>query len=50
MSDQIKNDRRRFFGTAVMTIAVAQLGMFVSADAQPSKPALLVKIDNGSSE
>src|SRR5712692_433706 len=37
MSEEINHDRRRFFGTAAMTIAAAQLGMFGSADAQSSK-------------
>jgi nitrous oxide reductase len=37
MSEEINNDRRRFFGTAAMTIAAAQLGMFGSAKAQSSK-------------
>ncbi|MGZ5225749.1 MAG: alpha/beta fold hydrolase, partial [Burkholderiales bacterium] len=37
MSDAINHDRRRFFGTAVMTIAGAQLGITGSAHAQSSK-------------
>ena len=36
-SKAINDQRRRFFGTAVMSIAAAQLGMFGSAAAQPSK-------------
>ena len=28
MSEEINHDRRRFLGTAAMTIAAAQLGMF----------------------
>ena len=36
MPEEIDRDRRRFLGTAVMTIAAAELGMFGSADAQPS--------------
>jgi pimeloyl-ACP methyl ester carboxylesterase len=40
MCEEIKHDRRRFFGTAAMTIAAAQLGMIGSADAQPSKTNL----------
>lgn len=38
MSEVINHSRRRFFGTAAMTIAAAQLGMFASADAQSGKP------------
>ena len=37
MSKEIDRDRRRFCGTAAMTIAAAQLNMIVSADAQSSK-------------
>jgi len=37
MSKEINRDRRRFCGTAAMTIAAAQLNMIVSADAQSSK-------------
>ncbi|MEH2236053.1 alpha/beta fold hydrolase [Nostoc sp.] len=37
MSDAINHHRRRFLGTAAMTIAAAQLGMFGSAIAQSSK-------------
>src|ERR1700730_12325718 len=37
MSEQINHDRRRFFGTAAMTIAAAQLALNSSADAQASK-------------
>jgi len=33
----INQNRRRFVGTAAMTIAAAQLGIFGSADAQPRK-------------
>ena len=41
MSEEINHDRRRFFGTAAMTIAAAQLVMIGSAEAQSSatKPA-----------
>src|SRR5262249_53931269 len=41
MSEEIDRDRRRFLGSAVMTIAAAELGIFASADAQPAerKPA-----------
>jgi pimeloyl-ACP methyl ester carboxylesterase len=35
--EEIDLHRRHFFGSAAMTIAVAQLGMIGSADAQPSK-------------
>ncbi len=34
MSEEINHDRRRFLGTAVMTIAAAELSMIRSADAQ----------------
>ena len=34
MFEEINHNRRRFFGTAAMTIAAAQLGMIGSADAQ----------------
>ena len=37
MSKEINRDRRRFFGTAAMTIAAAHLNMIGSADAQSSK-------------
>src|SRR5437899_5617637 len=37
MAEEIKYDRRRFFGTAAMTIAAAQLGMIGSAAAQSGK-------------
>src|SRR5258705_13733715 len=37
MSEEIKYDRRRFLGTAAMTIAAAELGMIASADAQSSR-------------
>jgi pimeloyl-ACP methyl ester carboxylesterase len=36
MSEQINHHRRRFFGTAAMTLAAAQLVMGGSAEAQPS--------------
>jgi pimeloyl-ACP methyl ester carboxylesterase len=35
--EDINENRRRFVGTAAMTIAAAQLGIFGSADAQPRK-------------
>jgi pimeloyl-ACP methyl ester carboxylesterase len=37
MSDQINHDRRRLLGTAVLTVAAAELGMIGSAHAQASK-------------
>jgi len=40
MAEETKYNRRRFLGTAVMTIAAAQLGMIGSADAQSSKAKL----------
>src|ERR1700730_14099491 len=39
-SDEINQHRRRFFGTAAMTIAAAQLATIGSADAQTSKTTL----------
>ena len=43
MFDELKQDRRRFLGTATMTLAAARLGMAGSASAQPiaEKPAAL---------
>src|SRR5580704_1993853 len=35
-SEEIDHHRRRFFGTAALSIAAAQLGMIGSANAQPS--------------
>ena len=37
MSEEINRDRRRLLGTAVLTIAAAELAMLGSADAQPGK-------------
>jgi hypothetical protein len=37
MSEETNLDRRRFLGTAAMTIAAAQAGVLGSADAQTSK-------------
>jgi alpha-beta hydrolase superfamily lysophospholipase len=37
MSEEINGDRRRFFGTAVATVAAAQFGMATFANAQSSK-------------
>ena len=36
MSKEINSDRRRFFGTAAMTLAAAQFGIFASASADAS--------------
>src|SRR6266542_1422397 len=49
MSDEINQDRRRFFGAVAMTIAAAQLGMTGSAQAQSRKttPADLPTIKPG---
>src|SRR5262249_20913963 len=49
MSDEINQDRRRFFGAMAMTIAAAQLGMTGSAQAQSGKipPADLPTIKPG---
>jgi hypothetical protein len=38
MSEQINDNRRRFFGTAAMTLAATQLGMLNIANAQPASP------------
>jgi pimeloyl-ACP methyl ester carboxylesterase len=48
-SDRINPDRRRFVGTAALTIAATQLGMMGAAQAQPSapKPARLPAIKPG---
>jgi len=52
MSEEINNDRRRFLGTAAMTIAAVQLGMFGSASAQSgkTKPANLPAIKPGTNK
>ncbi|MBB4570823.1 alpha/beta fold hydrolase [Rhizobium leucaenae] len=49
MSEDINHNRRRFFGTAAMTIAAAQLGMFGVAQAQSAqtKPTALPAIKPG---
>ena len=49
MFEEINRPRRRFVGTAAMTLAAAQLGMTGSADAQTgkAKPADLPKIKPG---
>ena len=36
LSEPVNTDRRRFFGTAAMTLAATQLGMFNLANAQPA--------------
>jgi pimeloyl-ACP methyl ester carboxylesterase len=43
MSEHINHDRRRFFGTAAMTIAAAQFGMIGLAQAQSAKDAAAIK-------
>ena len=49
MSQDVDRDRRRFFGTAAMTLAAAQLALSGSADAQSgkAKPADLRKTKPG---
>ncbi len=49
MSEKINYQRRRFLGTAAMTIATTQLGIFGSANAQSSKtkPAVLAMTKPG---
>ena len=49
MSEKINYQRRRFLGTAAMTIATTQLGLFGSANAQSSKtkPAVLSMMKSG---
>jgi pimeloyl-ACP methyl ester carboxylesterase len=37
MPEQISNDRRRFLGTAAITLAATQLGIFASAETQTSE-------------
>jgi pimeloyl-ACP methyl ester carboxylesterase len=39
-TENIDQDRRRFFGAAAMTAAAAQFGMLASANAQPAKAKL----------
>ncbi|MDL2400977.1 alpha/beta fold hydrolase [Rhizobium mayense] len=49
MSEDINHQRRRFFGTAAMTIAAAQFGMFGVAQAQAeTKPSALPAVKPGS--
>ena len=47
--DEINQDRRRFFGTAAMTVAAAQFGIIGPADAQSgkAKPAQLPPVKPG---
>jgi hypothetical protein len=40
MFEEIDHHRRRFFGTAALTIVAAQLGMIGSVNAQPSRTKL----------
>jgi pimeloyl-ACP methyl ester carboxylesterase len=49
LAEAIDHQRRRFFGTAAMTLAAAQFGMIGSAQAQssPAKPADLPAIKPG---
>ncbi|MBW4565619.1 MAG: alpha/beta hydrolase [Mojavia pulchra JT2-VF2] len=49
MSEEINHARRRFIGTAAMTVAATQLGQFGSAIAQSSqtKPAVLSRMKSG---
>ena len=49
MCEEIDRHRRRFLGTAAMTLAAAQLGMVGAADAQPgkTKPTQLPPIRRG---
>ncbi|AYG61658.1 alpha/beta hydrolase [Rhizobium jaguaris] len=51
MSENINHHRRRFFGTAAMTIAAAQLGMLGVAQAQSAqtKPTALPAVKPGTS-
>jgi pimeloyl-ACP methyl ester carboxylesterase len=43
MSEKINRGRRRFFGTAAMTIAAVQLGTTVQADARPHNAGKVVQ-------
>ena len=49
MSEEINHQRRRFFGTAAMTLAAAQFGLIGAAQAQSSlaKPAAVPPIKPG---
>jgi len=46
MSAEIDYDRRRFLGSAAMTIVAAQFGMIGSVDAEPSKAVELASLDS----
>ena len=48
MSEQIKQNRRRFLWHCGHTLAANQLGMFRSADAESRKAELLFTCDRGS--
>jgi hypothetical protein len=52
ISEEIDHRRRRFFGTAALTIVAAQFGMIGSADAQSgtTKPTQLTIGFSGSFE
>jgi nitrous oxide reductase len=49
MCEETHCDRRRFLGTAAMTMAAARLGLIGAADAQPSEttPAAVPTIKPG---
>ena len=47
MSAEINHDRRRFVGSAALTIAAAQFGMIGSADAKSSKTVELSSLGSG---
>src|SRR5258706_15947558 len=50
MSEEINHGRRRFFGTAAMTVAAAQLGMAALADAHPRRTKKVVQDTTNKSE
>jgi hypothetical protein len=47
MSENVNHNRRRFFGTAAMSIAAAQLGLFELARANEAKPSGASKMKPG---
>ncbi len=47
MSDEIRQDRRSFFGAAALGIAASQLGMISLASAEPARTSALPKIRRG---
>src|SRR5918998_1986515 len=49
MVKEINHQRRRFLGTAAVTIAAARLGLTGSADAQSNNPAKVLPIKPGAS-